>query len=436
MDPLLRAWLHLELSRLTRGVFRSATSDVPLPHPRSLSRAALAAIVAEKGEWTVAAKSDGVRVLLVQCVLMRREYVAAVDRRFLVRVLASRECDAETGVRTVLDTELVCDEYIAHDALVCGGVAVHGRAHAVRQAILRTAVREFDGVSVKPFVALERIGEVARTANADGLIFAKSDAPVTFGSEPAVLKWKPAEACTVDLVLERRKCGAHWTRRASARAADTRTVLAEVALESVGALPAVWEFGYRGGEWVPLRERRDKSVANSDFVVQQTLLNIREAVTLEELHDLFGVSGPASLAASHAPLPLRGLDVTEQPEKKGGVVEAHEEQGVPPPLEPGSPLTPIDPIDVIETAEPATPLEPKPPKLPKALKLPKLPKPLKPPKLPKSLKPLKSLRPLKPNPNGESGESGESGEIGESAQSAAKHEKREKARKAENVPSD
>ena len=386
MDPLLRAWLHLELSRLTRGVLRSATFDVPLPHPRSLSRAALAAIVAEKGEWTVAAKSDGVRVLLVQCVLMRREYVAAVDRRFLVRVLASRECEAETGVRTVLDTELVCDEYIAHDALVCGGVAVHGRAHAVRQAILRTAVREFDGVSVKPFVALERIGEVARTANADGLIFAQSDAPVTFGSEPAVLKWKPAAACTVDLVLERRKCGAHWTRRASARAADTRTVLAEVALESVGALPAVWEFGYRGGEWVPLRERRDKSVANSDFVVQQTLLNIREAVTLEELHDLFGGSDRAAPVPLPAPPPMPTALVTEQHEKKGGVVEAHEEPVLPPPeplSNPKSLPNPVEPVEPPSLPKSLVPKLPKLPKLPKAEKAPKAPKAEKPPKPPK-----------------------------------------------------
>ena len=63
--------------------------------------------------------------------------------------------------------------------------------------------------------------------------------------------------------------------------------LAEVALDAVGVLPAVWEFGYRDGKWVPLRERRDKSVPNSEFVVEQTLLNIGESVTLDELVRLF-----------------------------------------------------------------------------------------------------------------------------------------------------
>ena len=42
---------------------------------------------------------------------------------------------------------------------------------------------------------------------------------------------------------------------------------------------------------LPLRERRDKSVPNSEFVVEQTLMNIGEAVTLEELVATFG--GPA-----------------------------------------------------------------------------------------------------------------------------------------------
>ena len=288
MDRLLRAWLHMELARLTRGVYRGAPSDVPLPHPRSLSRAALAAIVAEPDQWTVAAKSDGVRALLVSCVFMRREYLAAVDRRSGVEVLSSSACDSDdSAIRTVLDAELVCGAYLAHDALVCGGAPVHARAHAVRQGMLASAVSEFPMARAKPFVALERIGEVARTEHTDGLIFAQSDAPVTFGSEPAVMKWKQASACTVDLLVERRKCGAHWTRRASARSADGRAALAEVALDAVGVLPAVWEFGYRDGKWVPLRERRDKSVPNSEFVVEQTLLNIGESVTLDELVRLF-----------------------------------------------------------------------------------------------------------------------------------------------------
>ena len=286
MERLLRAWLQMELARLTRGVFRGG--EVPLPHPRSLSRAALAAIVAEPERWTVAAKSDGVRALLVSCAFMRREYLVAVDRRSGVAVLASAECESEPAVRTVLDAELVCGEYVAHDALVCGGAPVHARAHAVRQAMLASAVAEFPMARAKPFVALERIGEVARTEHTDGLIFAQSDAPVTFGSEPAVMKWKPASKCTVDLLVERRKCGAHWTRRASARSADGRAALAEVALDAVGALPAIWEFGHRDGAWVPLRERRDKSVPNSEFVVEQTLMNIGEAVTLEELVATFG----------------------------------------------------------------------------------------------------------------------------------------------------
>jgi len=280
MEDLLRAWLQAELTRLTRGTFR-ALADVPLPHPRSLSRATLATIVADPSEWTVAEKSDGVRAVLVRCVMMRVEYTVAVDRRFAVTVLSRAPSACEPGVATALDTERVGGGFVAHDVLVCAGAAV-------RQQILRTCVAEFGAVRVKSFVALERIGEVASATNADGLIFAKSDAHVTFGSEPEVLKWKQTHACTVDLLVERRKCGAHLTRRASARTADGRTTLTDVGLDEVGVLPAIWEFGFRDGKWVPLRERGDKSAANTDFVVEQTMLNIREEITLDELVALFG----------------------------------------------------------------------------------------------------------------------------------------------------
>ena len=123
MERLLRAWLQLELTRVTRGTFR-AHADVPLPHPRSLSRATLAEIVADGDNWTVAAKSDGVRAVLVRCSFMKSEYVVAVDRRFGVAVLARRDGEsALCAVHTALDTECVHGEYYAHDALVASGAA-------------------------------------------------------------------------------------------------------------------------------------------------------------------------------------------------------------------------------------------------------------------------------------------------------------------------
>ena len=89
---LLQFWLHLELNRMLRGVYTrpgaAEHDDLLLPHPRSLCRADLARIRASPDEWTVAAKLDGVRALLVSCVFMRRRVVCAVGRRLDVTVLA------------------------------------------------------------------------------------------------------------------------------------------------------------------------------------------------------------------------------------------------------------------------------------------------------------------------------------------------------------
>ena len=82
---LLRFWLHLELNRMLRGTYTRPCAaehdDLLLPHPRSISRADLARVRACPDEWTVAAKLDGVRALLVGCVFMGRRFVCAVGRR-------------------------------------------------------------------------------------------------------------------------------------------------------------------------------------------------------------------------------------------------------------------------------------------------------------------------------------------------------------------
>jgi hypothetical protein len=310
---LLRFWLQLELNRMLRGTYArpcaAESDDLLLPYPRSLSRADLARIRASPEEWTVAAKLDGVRALLVLCVFMRRRIVCAVGRRLDVTILSDTDARAKTspggpdgldglddgldglddGLVVVVDAERTDSAYFAHDIFVVSrSNEIARRAHAVRMVAVPSALARLGalGVSViaKPFVPMHRVEEASRTAQCDGLILANTTAAVAFGSGESLLKWKPVSHCSVDLLVERRRCGAYLSRRASTRAKNGRKPLFELELSDVpGPLPCVWEFKHDGASWRPFKPRRDKNTANSEYVMAQTELNIAEGIELEEL---------------------------------------------------------------------------------------------------------------------------------------------------------
>jgi hypothetical protein len=238
-------------------------------------------------------------------------------------------------IRVVVDAEACGGSYHAHDVFVLGGVQTHTLRFSTRLDLVDEAIAELGvaGVVRKPFVPLStfavrseageadgrrsgeadgrrsgeageageadgrRAGESGESGEADGrraegsnavptdgLILAHSAAPATFGSDPWVLKWKPPDKCTIDLIVERKKCGVHFSRRVAARTSNGRRALAEFdAAAFTGTLPCVFEFAMVGGRWTPIHRREDKATANTEFVVEQTVVAINEAITVDEI---------------------------------------------------------------------------------------------------------------------------------------------------------
>ena len=318
LQPVVEFWLRAELRRVLRGVYKRHDEEIALPHPRNVTRASLGAVTGDRGAWLVAPKIDGRRALIVRARVFGDEFVVELDRRLVATVL-SPSGPGTTGllapngpsgpngpgsngplapkgpsgpngpstdeVRVVVDAELCGGVYHVHDVFVLGGVQTHTLKFATRLDLVEEAISELGVASVvaKTFVPLG--SEIARTAVAtDGFILSHSAAPATFGSDPWVLKWKPAERCTVDLLVERKKCGAHYSRRATARTSNGRRALAEFdAAIFQGTLPCIFEFAMRGGKWEPVLRREDKSTANTDFVVEQTLVAVNEAISFDEI---------------------------------------------------------------------------------------------------------------------------------------------------------
>ena len=322
MHPqLVGMWARLTLDRLA-GLYaciHPPREDLCLPNPRCITRASLALVQPSVLDWVIAPKTDGVRVVVIRCVLAGVQSLLSVGRRYDTQILWSAECHsgavAEPGVLdtvcTVLDAERLPDGTLsAHDVFVVSSTVVHDRPHHIRMCLLEDAVSEATrgthgvALAAKAFVPLSDAAVTdALAASADGLILAHRAKPVTFGSDPALLKWKPPDRATIDLFVERRRCGAHYGRTARARASDsTRIIIDRIDCNAVpGPLPAIWEFAFRDGAWHPLRRRDDKAKANTLYVVEQTASNVTDVIRPDEL------CAPPHVAISTAPKPEPSL---------------------------------------------------------------------------------------------------------------------------------
>jgi hypothetical protein len=296
---LLKFWLRLELDRL-RGGFRCPVRDeedeVVVPNPRCITRCSLGEVQRNNAQWVVGTKSDGTRAVLVRCVFMHWPVLVSVDRSFAMRVhWTGTRTDAPSALMTVVDSERLSEHHLhAFDVFLLSRTnAVHARPHAVRMDLLGAAVDEClheTGaaltVTVKHFAPLstESIRD-ALERDGDGLILVDTTRPVTFGSDPGILKWKAPHLSTVDMAVDRKRCGAHYSKLARVRTSDGKsTVIADVPLSDVpGPLPAIWEFAFDGGRWRPVRRRDDKKKANSLYVVVQTMNNVVDVIDPSEL---------------------------------------------------------------------------------------------------------------------------------------------------------
>lgn len=308
MELVVEFWLRAELRRVLRGAYKRHDEEIALPHPRNITRETLAVVSSERAMWLAAPKLDGRRALLVRARVFGDEFVVDLDRKLTPTVLfgpVRAPAKAPNGpygpdeIRVVVDAEACGGTYHAHDVFVLGGVQTHTLRFSTRLDLVDEAIAELGvaGVVRKPFVPLsafavrseagEADGSEADGRNAvptDGLILAHSAAPATFGSDPWVLKWKPPDKCTIDLVVERKKCGVHFSRRVAARTSNGRRALAEFdAAAFTGTLPCVFEFAMVGGRWTPIHRREDKATANTEFVVEQTVVAINEAITVDEI---------------------------------------------------------------------------------------------------------------------------------------------------------
>lgn len=300
MEELLRdaqACLQFALS--------TTSNKFPGALPVSLARADLSTLPLG---YVFSLKADGTRVFVV----VSGRTVLLVDRTW--RIVAHGLCSAPQPGLSIYDAEYVCgvaDVIYLFDVICHHDVVVRDLCYSLRHAMLAPwTMTDLISVAVKPIYDIADISRVWHDSGAaefpvDGIVFTRLLTRYSaFRSDPrSVIKWKPREMITVDFEV----CGPDdvmgtmppdvpWTVRSfMTLPRPNQPFLATRGPQ--GLLPfcglshdirhkrgSILECGFTdAGGWRVERERPDKDTPNALNTLVNTLRDMREELTIEDV---------------------------------------------------------------------------------------------------------------------------------------------------------
>ena len=278
----------------------------PGPNPVSLERAFLETL--DTRDYWICEKTDGTRCAMVFVLYLGHRIAALVDRKLHVYLLPLREVPEVWFQGTVLDGEVAYDKqamrhrYLVFDAVIVSGIPLFHRRLSDRLGALGTAMRDYRmhpadpvGIVVKRFFPLTALAAFESSLPAirarydvDGVVLTPESDGIVYGRHMRLFKLKPfggPAAHTVDFLL------AADGVTLQVYAGGGRHVAAGKLAEpwpDAGGGPVVVECAPAddlAGSWRVVKPRTDKATANDSFTFEKTLLNIREALTLDDLMD-------------------------------------------------------------------------------------------------------------------------------------------------------
>ena len=299
MEELLRdakACLQFALS--------TNSNKFPGALPVSLARADLSILPLG---YVFSLKADGTRVF----VIASGRNVLLVDRTW--KIVAHGLCSASQPGLNIYDAEYVCgmaDVIHLFDVVCHGDVVVRDLCYSLRHSMLQSWTMTNMVVSVKPIYDIADISRVWHDSGAaefpvDGIIFTRLLTRYSaFRSDPlSVIKWKPRHMITVDFEV----CGPDdvmgtippelpWTVRSfMTLPRSNQPFLATHGPQ--GLLPfcglshdihykkgTILECGFTdSGGWRVERERPDKNAPNALGTLVNTLRDMQEELTIEDV---------------------------------------------------------------------------------------------------------------------------------------------------------
>ena len=263
----------------------------------------------KSGKYVVCDKSDGVRCLLV----LHSKATFLTDRAYKAALL--RTTSKPTPPGTILDGELVIVKgghklFLAYDALVYRNENIcdrplEDRLYVATEAINGLNLTFEDGVSlfltVKKMVPVSEIEAFLEEMKSlpyptDGIVLTPSTEPLQPGTSDRLLKWKDrvtvdfmvargSERGTYDLHIKNNSGGMeHIVTLKNLRGLDSLQM--QIFTESEQCIVECY-YDRSKGTWRPLRLRADKLHPNSMFVYKNSVKNIKEDITIDEICEQF-----------------------------------------------------------------------------------------------------------------------------------------------------
>lgn len=270
-------------------------SFFPGPQPISIERKHFGMLRSRR--YAVCEKSDGVRYALVTTIFDGRKVTALVNRALHVKVV-SLSMPPRASLGTVLEGELVGDQFIVYDAVYVLGVDVKAMGLGDRLAHIHTCVSGIMRQSKDPFVVRvknfyllehfrEFVTEILPTLSykTDGFIFTPLDLPVRIGTHEEMFKWKPRDQNTIDFQAKWDQSRKRWNLFIQERGTlfyETDTTSEDVPLTE----DCIVECQFMERYWKPIHIRTDKKHPNNRRTFYNTLKNISENIQIEEFFQI------------------------------------------------------------------------------------------------------------------------------------------------------
>ncbi len=259
-----------EIKKFIQSKWNSGDSErFPGPQPISIEKKHIP-FLSEK-DYMVCEKTDGVRHFLV-CFTdsLNRKICALVNRSFdyvLYPLTVPRD--------TLLDGELINDNFIVHDAVCIQGEDLRQKTLVERlekvrllvKIIIPTKIR----VTCKKMIPYKNMSQLVLSDNNDGVIFTPVHEPIRMGTHWTMFKWKPFEKITIDFLV---RDGGFYIQ------ADNQLLQIQKTDQKENG---IFECYYDGKKWVSIKQRTDKNHPNNKRTFQRTLVNIKENIKFCEL---------------------------------------------------------------------------------------------------------------------------------------------------------
>jgi len=253
----------------------------PGPQPISIERSHFG--ILRHSHYMVCEKTDGVRHMLVCFEFDGRKYCLLVNRAFEFKYTT-----LAVPRGTILDGELLGNEFLVYDAVMIRGEDVKGLNLLKRlEKAKELQIPKTPGnvkVRVKPMYGLKDIRSVELTPQSDGLVFTPLYEPVRMGTHETLFKWKPNN--TIDFLVQQYESGVYGLhiQGAMVKPLTKDCAMGREPREFDGKIVEC-EYGKSG--WSIIKIREDKTYPNNKRTYERTLVNIRENITLSELKSVF-----------------------------------------------------------------------------------------------------------------------------------------------------